>query len=109
MTPPEAIRAAITRARTAGLTIEPGASFTLATDRVTACCALGAVLLANGLGPADSVMRAGPILGVNAWWLRRFMLGFDRGFVAAILNDKGEVVGHDEVGTLGVSVRRWCR
>jgi hypothetical protein len=51
-------------------------------------------------------MRVLPILKVDGFWLRRFLLGFDRGHRVLFLDDDLKVVGQDDVSLLGIKLAK---
>lgn len=69
-----------------------------------AVCALQAVLDRHGWQPGEPRIPAlCRILGVDAFWLRRFMMGFDRAFQIRIVDeDGGEEL--DEVSRAGIRI-----
>lgn len=108
------IAAACKAASEAGVAIRRGATFCWApTGEVTTCCALGAVLWHAGLAtPSLSVTAAAELLGVNRFWIYRFVFGFDQGRPMLVdFGDKQErpVWREDEVSAAGARMaREWA-
>lgn len=90
-----------------------GAWFEWDGEHVVGADPLGAVLLMSGLvvkRPED-LARPGFCdlvrgeLGVDNFWLRRFWLGFDRGFQVVITDVEGEEI-KDDVSAFGIQLWR---
>lgn len=84
---------------------------------IEACDPLGAVLYKNNLIDrsiltTEGLVRPGFIklvcthLDIDVMWLRRFWLGFDRGYQVMIVNDKDESETKDEVAAYGIQLYR---
>jgi hypothetical protein len=113
----EAIRTACERAKEKGLRIHQGPWFEWSGGKVVGCCAIGAVLLEAGKinpeGEPDLETSVNPgyvkaacqTLGVNASWLYRFWMGFDRGYQIMLIDDK-EKESKDDISAFGIQLRR---
>ncbi len=88
----ETIRSACIAARDRGLRLHRGPWFNLNADTIVGCCAIGAVLL-DLPRPADLsnpgfVKAACDRLDVDAFFLQRFWMGWDRGHVVTLVREK---------------------
>lgn len=71
-------------------------------------CALQAVLECNGWFQGEPrIPKLCEILGVDAFWIHRFFMGFDRNHQIKIIHedDKESI---DEVSRLGIMIRKEC-
>lgn len=95
-----------------GIVLHQGAWFDSENGKVSSCCAIGAVLLANGIAVSETpqfpgyVRAACKILGVNSQWLYRFWMGFDRGYQIRILSEDGKTETFDDISGLGIQIRK---
>jgi len=99
-----------------GVRIQPGAWFTHDSDGlIRSCCAIGALLIHKGTDKHDVgspnpgyVRAACEILKVDAMWLNRFWMGFDRNHhVTLVKKEKdSEVEIKDDVSGFGIELRR---
>lgn len=95
-----------------------GAWFEWSSDRIIATDPIGAVLIARealptGLDPKrpETLVRPGLVeaacktLDVDAFWLYRFWMGFDRGFLIRVINDKDQE-SRDDVSEWGIALAK---
>jgi len=112
------IEEAIIHAKSRGIRINKGAMFnwcgTTESQDPIACNAIGAVLLAMG---KENLARNGfqkgwldlvcDYLGVNAFWIYRFCIGFDSGhqiLISKTTKDKKEITEKEEISSNGIKL-----
>lgn len=104
----ENIRQAILSAKEKGILIKGGACFSWDGDRIVACNALGACLIAAGLTKEKDWI---PKLGTNLSWVHRFILGFDQGFQVQFLKKDNlkEILVDDSISKMGIRLAKEFR
>lgn len=114
------LREACALVKSQGIKIVRGPWFVYEGDKIVACCATGAVLIANNkvsVKPTDLsspgfMKMACEILGIDGRWLYRFFMGFDRGYqVTLILEDKEskkKTEVKDDVSEFGIQLWKEC-
>lgn len=119
MSPKIQLREAILWAREKGISVVRGPWFdwTGPGQSIVACDPVGALLLKSGLvvGPSQTPEKPGyttlasKLLGVDFFWLRRFWLGWDRGyqvtlFVVSDCFSGAEREKKDDVSAFGIQL-----
>lgn len=106
------IRKACLEAKAKGIKLHRGPWFDLVGGTPYACCAIGAVLLtdkdfkfAEDPSHPGYTKRACQILEVDAGWLVRFWMGFDRGHHVTLVHDKDKE-SKDEVSGFGIQLAK---
>lgn len=104
------IREACNAARARGIKLHRGPWFTFTGTEVTGACAIGAVILAEDRHVVEDASKPGyvraacEILKVDAGFLYRFWMGFDRGHQVTIVS--GDEESKDEVSAFGMQIAR---
>lgn len=109
------IREAIAFVRAAGIKLHPGIWFEWNEEgKIISCDPIGAVLIKNNAVPdyvpqstrSNFSETARFILNVDWSWLRRFWLGFDRGYQVLIIHEENnkEIETKDDVSHYGIGL-----
>jgi len=108
----EFIRNACLAVKVKGLKLKRGPWFDISSGEIKSCCAIGAVLLTNtdfklveNSTTPGYTRQACELLDVDAHWLVRFWMGFDRGHQVMLINDKDKEI-RDEVSALGIQLAK---
>lgn len=108
------IRESCAAVQAMGIRVSPGAWFEWEGGKIVACCPVGAVLIAkeklppgaDGMSCEPGYVRAAcEALGEDFTWLRRFWLGFDRGYQVMIIHDE-RTETKDDVSSFGIQLSR---
>lgn len=101
--------------------VHGGAWYIWESNRITGADPIGAAILAQGKLPEgldpnkpETLVRPGlmqvacELLGVDAGWLWRFWMGFDRNYQVTIVTGEGQARKEtaDEVSAFGIAFRR---
>lgn len=101
--------------------VHGGAWYIWESDRITGADPIGATILAQGKLPEgldpnkpETLVRPGlmqvacELLGVDAGWLWRFWMGYDRNYQVTIVTGEGQARKEtaDEVSAFGIAFRR---
>ncbi len=98
------IRDCCNQAKSKGIKITRG-PWADTSQGIVSLCAIGAVLWAHDkLGSENRVREACLLLDVDAMWMRRFWMGFDRGFQAMLVDKDGKETNRDDVGQMGIDL-----
>jgi hypothetical protein len=109
------IRQACEKIQAQGIKICRGPWYTFSADRlVQECCAMGAVLLVAEVPYPEDLVKPGflkeacRILEVDAFWMQRFWMGWDRGHQVKFYSEKNGKTyeSDDEVSAFGISLAR---